>query len=163
MSASGDGDGWKTALFPIPAYGNKEYIQIAIRVDCGNSMTSVHIDRIVVRNISDKDLAATKLTAPLRFEAGKPGVFTATVSNVGLRNADVFTVVLNRDGQQAAIVNGTNLAAGATRNYEFTLTPDETYPDFSKYQAVVNIEGDGDLSNNTSKTVKAVVVRPILP
>ena len=163
MSASGDGNGWKTASFPIPAYGNKEYIQIAIRVDCGNSMTSVHIDRIVVRNLSDKDLAATKLTAPLRFEAGKLGVFTATVSNVGLRNADVFTVVLNRDGQQAAIVNGTNLAAGDTRDYEFTLTPDETYPDFSKYQAVVNIEGDGDLSNNTSKTVKAVVVRPILP
>ena len=163
MSASGDGNGWKTASFSIPAYGNKEYIQIAIRVDCGNSMTSVHIDRIVVRNLSEKDLAATKLTAPLRFEAGKPGVFTATVSNVGLRNADVFTVVLNRDGQQAAIVNGTNLAAGDTRDYEFTLTPDDTYPDFSKYQAVVNIEGDGDLSNNTSKTVKAVVVRPILP
>ena len=163
MSADSQASGWKTASFPIPAYGNKESIQIAIRVDCGNSMSSIHIDRIVVRNLAQKDLALTKLTAPARFETGKPGVFTATVSNVGSRNADVFTVALNRDGQQVAIVNGTGLAAGDTRDYVFTLTPDNTYPDFSQYQAVVSIEGDGDLSNNTSKTVKAVVIRPILP
>lgn len=163
MNATTGLSGWRKASFPIPAYANKEFIRLGFRADCDYSLTSIHLDNIVVRNRADKDLSLDVLTPPLTFKAGEPGVFRATVSNLGSKPADAFTVTLYRDGEPLDLINGTSLPAGEQREYEFTLTPDVSYPDVSEYYAVVTYEGDADTSNNTSNTVKAIVVRPIFP
>lgn len=163
MNATAGTSGWRKASFPIPAYANKDFIRLGFRVDCDYSLTSIHLDNIVVRNRAEKDLSLDVLTPPATFKAGEPGVFKATVSNLGSKDADAFTVTLYRDGEQIDVINGTALAAGEQREFEFTLTPDVSYPDVSEYYATVTYEGDADTSNNTSNTVKAIVVRPIFP
>lgn len=163
MGVISEFSGWRKVSVPLDAYAGKDFIQLGFRVDCGDDLTGIHIDNIVVREVADKDLALTMLEGPSKFEAGKPGLFRMTVANMGAAVAEYFTVNLMRDGKDVASVNGRNLAAGTERVYEVTVTPDVSHPDVAVYRARVDFMGDTNMANNLSDDLKVIVSRPAFP
>ena len=163
MAAESGVSGWRKVSVPLTKWAKRSHIQLGFAVECGNDLSNIHFDDIVVRNVLDKDLAVTSIAQSAPFEAGKESSIKVNVANLGSAGASAFTVTLYRDGKQEAVQNGRNLNAGEEREYVFPQTPDRSFGTKAVYSARVTLEGDANTGNDVSADLTVAIKLPALP
>ncbi|MDR2928528.1 MAG: choice-of-anchor J domain-containing protein, partial [Cytophagaceae bacterium] len=109
----------------------------------------IYFDDFSIEEIAPADAAASKLFGTSTPMAGKPFTYKASVVNAGVEDLSAYIVKLvDADDNILATAAGTNLAAGATAMLNMTWTP--TSAGNMNIRAVVEADGDGNASNNTT-------------
>lgn len=163
MATESGVSGWRKVSVPLTKWAKRSHIQLGFAVECGNDLSNIHFDDIVVRNVLDKDLAVVSIAQSAPFEAGKESSIKVNVANLGSTDASAFTVSLYRDGKEENTLNGRNLNAGEQREYEFPQTPDRTFGTKAVYSARVTMEGDANTANDVSADLTVSIKLPALP
>ncbi len=148
--------GWNKVSVSLDNYGGK-LAQIDFRgYYNGSSDYKLYaFDAVKVTNVQRYDLEAS-VKAPESVETGKPFSITASVANVGSKDAGSYTLGLYRGGELVKSVKGSSLAPDATNSFTVTETLGVTNPRKVEYKAVVTYEMD---RNNDNDTATATVDR----
>lgn len=94
--AEGEGGGWQRFELNLDKYKGKT---ITVRFKgVLIVMSYVALDCIEIYNLSDNDLAISRLAAPVAVKAGERGQIDVTVENRGINPASGYSLNLYRDG-----------------------------------------------------------------
>lgn len=136
---------------------------IQIRFNC-NQVTSVYhfLDNISVGERLSSDVEAVSISVPAKVDAGEEYMASVIVANEGVSAAS-FTLRLMANNEEAGSQDIDQLAAGSRLTVEFpmVMSPVETEP--VQLKAIVELDGDQDLSNNFTATVKVTPLHSNLP
>ncbi len=161
--------GWGRISIDLAAYKGKE-IQVGFRPVVkytDDSHASYYrwtlMDGIRIHNLTNKDLGANIAVSSESVDAGEDIDITVTVSNNGEQAVTAYSVDLLKNGKVIDSLNGTNLASGRTEKLIFSQSVTVADPDEIGYSVRVNLEGDENPADNTSKVVNVKVNKPIYP
>lgn len=157
-----DGTGWTKVSLPLDAYKGKN-IQLGFGVTSNTYEYIICLDNLRVLDQKGNDLAAVKVSVPEVMMVNMPSEITVEVENIGENVARDYTVELFRNGNRVAESSPATLGVDVKGTVTFKETPDATFPDELEYYAVVKLEGDENLSNNTSAVSVAKVGYNSLP
>lgn len=117
---STDNDGWVECKVDLSKYN--QYTRASIRFACGGKGFP-HIDKVSVTGERAKnDIRISSISGPIKCIAGRDNIYTVSVNNNGLEDANNFTVEFMIDGEVTETRTG-SLASEESVNYEFILTP----------------------------------------
>lgn len=89
--------------------------------------------------------------------------FTVIVTNNGEQPAAAYRVDLYKNGKVVDSLNGTNLASGRNEKFVFSQSFNVADSNTCDFYAVAVLENDENTADNTSKTVRVSVNKPIYP
>lgn len=121
------------------------------------------IDAIRVHNLTNRDLGANIAASAESVETGNDVDFTVIVTNNGEQPAAAYRVDLYKNGKVVDSLNGTNLASGRNEKFVFSQSFNVADSNTCEFYAVAVLENDENTADNTSKTVRVSVNKPIYP
>ncbi len=122
----------------------------------------LYLDNILFRNYLDHDLEAGELSGATSVTVGETLHLTLAVTNMGVNDADDYTVELYRDNTLVDTKQGTPIKAYESALFTFSDRPNADASEVSRYKAVIKYEADQMTANNTSAE-KDVNILPGLP
>jgi len=138
--------------------GTDQYI--CFKHGLGGTYRSLYIDNIQVEQLTDNDLAVTKLTGSSAVIVGNLSPYSVSVQNKGLLTQNNFEVQLlaGETILSTYTVTGANLASDSTAVYQLNWNP-ASAGTYSIYAKVILV-GDTIPTNDTS-ALMTVVVLPV--
>lgn len=157
----GDKRGWHHITAGLQDYAGKT-VQIRWQVTVQN-FPAFLIDNIKVGTLPDNDLKVWKLDVPAKVAAGEQLTATATVVNMGAREAADYTMTLYVNGEVEKEIAGETLAAGKTRvvSLPLAVSPVEDGP--LEIYVAVKLDKDADKTNNATRALTVEVEQPVHP
>lgn len=161
--------GWGRISVDLSAWKGKEvHIAFIPTVNyCDDSHASYYkwtiLDGLRVHNLTDNDLGANISASATNVNSGDDVEITVTVSNNGENAASAYRVDLYKNNKVVDSLNGTNLASGRVEKINFSQSLGVADPDEVEFYATVVYNGDENTNDNTSKTIKVSVNKPIYP
>ena len=134
-----------TQLFTFP---NKEMV------------TGLYVQGDMQRHNNDLNV---KLSLPSQMKADEDATITATVKNLGIKQARNYKVSLYVNWQLIETKNGTALNSDASHDIAFTFRPNAGMGNSVKVHALVEYASDQNTRNNKTQPVDVVVVQSTLP
>lgn len=147
--------GWNKAVFPLSDFKGK-IVQPGILGTIVN-VNQAYVDNLKIDTRTPHDMAVESFVTPGSMAPGCKSEFTITVSNQGSTVSGEYTVELMRDGETVIFDTASALAAGAEREFTFTVEPDLSYAPVSVWQAAVRYAPDTDPDNNLSEEKRIAV------
>ncbi len=160
-----NGRGWyKYEVLLTDYVANADYYKLAFLGTSGSG-NNMSIDNITVYDTKDNDLKIETFTGSAQIAVGTTRSFIATVYNAGAQPASGYTVVLYRDNEVVAELNGTKtLAFAETEEIAFEVTASiADAGNVNKYHAEIVYAADQDVENNKSVEVETIVPAPNYP
>lgn len=153
---------WTKVRYSLLPYVGKN-IQVMIRA-VAKTMAYTLVDEITVKETPDKDLAALRIEAPEKVNAGEKFHINVTVANQGCETASDFEVNLYRDGDLLDTRNISSLEAEGNLLVEFNdmLSYFDAEPQ-ALYSAEVVFDGDKDSTNDATDEVAVLRAVSELP
>lgn len=161
--------GWGRISVDLGAWkGKKVHVGIVPSVqytdETGGSYYSwTIVDGFRVHNLTNKDLGANLSVSDQVIDAGEEIQLTVTVSNNGEQAVGSYSVDLYKNGKVIDQLNGSSLASGRIEKLVFPQDISVADNDEVEFYAVVNLAGDENTIDNTSKKITVKVNKPIYP
>lgn len=155
---SPDWNGWKEHIMPLKDFAGK-VVRLFFTATAGTLANVTAIDLVEVKRIKTHDLAAGRFRVPLEMELLRPHLLSLDVTNIGIEQAEGYTVDLLCDGVVVESQTPAPLARNESVTLHFSITPGSDVE--STYSAVVNYSADGDTDNNGAETVTPTVIKPL--
>ena len=157
--------GWMMYTVDLRQLKTADWFQLAFAGTCNDSYGyDIALDMISITNENDIDLTAYAFAGPTKVNAGRDGNYTLTVKNIGYDEVSDYTVEFLRDGNVIETKQGEALKRNEIKDFSFTASSKEAdYGKTYSYTARINVEGDRNEGNNTSRTVKTTIVEPLYP
>lgn len=152
---------WQPISYDLSDWAGKN-VQIVLSVRV-TALKYTMLDNIKVATPRYNDLAALKLNAPAKVQAGSDVNVTAVVENRGIEDAVAYTVDFYMNGNLLTTVERQFLDAGEKTDVTATVATTPLTADELTFYAVVNRFGDEDTANNTTAAVTTTVVKTDLP
>ncbi len=149
----------------IPLADNENDVQIAFGGYAADASASIYVDAIKIAQGNPCDMALLSTTiSSKRVNPGEEVKINVAVGNYGTTTAENVTVNLLSDENVIDSRQIESLAPSATDKVEFTIpvTRDMASTSFA-YNAVVEIENDANLDNNSGTPVMFFVKGSVLP
>lgn len=143
-----------------------QYVGKTVRVGIDATIVTnayVPIDNISLKSRSAVDLAVGEVSSEGSAVPGREFVVTAEISNRGTAPVSSYTVALMQGDTMADRVNGSAVAPDSKAVVELHATLPVGAADVTYYTVVINAEGDGDLSDNTSREIAVTTDVPTHP
>lgn len=153
---------WTKLRYDLSKWRDKN-VQVVVTMGI-LSISDCYVDNIRIQDTPDFDLAVTSLTAPARIAAGKPFSLSATVENVGYKDAGTFEATLKRNGEtvDTRTISGLEVDAEMLLEFEAELT-NFLENDRADFSVEVALTDDGNAANNVSKVVSVDRQKSTLP
>lgn len=159
----GKDNAWVKCEVPLYSLCGKERVQIALH-GYGFGGGPIYIDNIRIDELVAHDLQALLLAGPERVRVGETGAFRLQVKNAGGRNAEDYTVVLKKDGEQVLSVAGPLLTPGKSASVALEYTPASgEEASQAQFTAEITYGVDQDLQNNLSNSLEVAITAPLRP
>ena len=142
-------------------YKDADYIQILFDGYAGDDMTMIQLRNITLRDYFDYDVTAD-IDAPAEIKAGEKITIKSTVSNIGAKTAEDYTVELYEDGTLVKAIEGETIQPDEQKTYTFDVDVNPLKSEL-KYTVVANFEKDLALKNNISEETDVTVTLPTYP
>ena len=145
---------WQLADVQLGEYVNEEYV--VVKLDCmagADTKMSTFIDRVIVRDVKERDLAVTAF-APVQAVIGNNLIVRAQVSNVGATAVGVYQVQLYAGDKCVAQQSNENvLEPEQSRNctMSFTTNTINQAAGLLPLRVVVTCDRDDDMANNEAQ------------
>ena len=152
---------FEPARVELKNYKNTDYIQILFDGYAGDDMTMIQLRNITVRDYFDYDVA-TDIEAPETVKSGDKIAIKSTVSNIGAKAAEDYTVDLYEDGNLVKSLAGETLQPDEQETYTFDVEVN-ALKDELKYTVVANFQEDLSTENNVSDEKDVTVALPTYP
>lgn len=147
--------GWHRVAYPIEKWKDSRYVIMGIKATVYSNNQYAIVDNVEIRDVKNNDLTAS-ITAPSQAFCGSPINVDVVVSNVGLNTAKDYNVSLYNNDKLVSTISRSNLAFIANDSIQFKYTP--TVNDSTiNWKAIVNIEGDENVTNDTTEIAKTFV------
>ncbi len=157
IQLSEDLDQWQKYELDLGAYRGEEFIQIGFQAFNVPVRSKIDLDNISMFDDLKRNLGISAIDVPQRVRVGEQGKVVVTVSNQGTEKIDAFTVELyDKDSKLIASSNGTEIEPEGMQKVNLMVIPQAKDLYEMTVKAVVNCQGDQNLSNN-SKTGKFAV------
>ena len=151
-------DEWQNYVIDLGEYRNEEFIQIGLQAFNLPVRSKIDMDNLSVFDDLKRNLGISEINVPQRVRVGEQGEVVITVSNQGTEKVNAFTVELyDKDNKLIASSNGAGIEPEGTQKVNLIVIPQAKDLYEMMVTAVVNCQGDQNLSNN-SKTGKFAVV-----
>lgn len=147
--------GWHRVAYPISKWKNSKYAILGVKATVYGSNQYAIVDNVEIRDVKNNDLTAT-ISAPSQTFTGSPVSIDVIVSNIGLNTAKNYGVSLYNNDKLISTVQRSGLQFTANDSIQFRYTPTAA-DSVLNLKAVVSYDGDEDVSNNTTATVKTSV------
>lgn len=146
---------YASAKVSLVEFANEDWVRV-IFTGTFSAANNLYLDNICVYNMLDNNLVAKSIKATSSVLAGDSVTVTVEVENQGsiAVEAGAYTVDLYCNDAKVKTLQGTALESNAKTTFEFVEATDVMTPEELLWNAVVVFEADGDLSNNTTATVK---------
>ena len=144
-------EGWGKATISLADYAGK-IIQVQV-ITTIKGFTTTILDNIKIGSQLANDLKAHSITAPASVPAGMDYMVQVTVANEGMQTAAAYSVELYANGELLTTKQGTNLASGSTKNFNFSQHMHLLAEEPVAYHAAVVFEGDENPANNVLEAV----------
>lgn len=146
---------YASAKVSLVEFANEDWVRV-IFTGTFSAANNLYLDNIRVYNMLDNNLVAKSIKATSSVLAGDSVTVTVEVENQGSNavEAGAYTVDLYCNDAKVKTLQGTALENNAKTTFEFVEATDVMTPEELLWNAVVVFEADGDLSNNTTATVK---------
>lgn len=157
---------WQHAEVSLADYAGSDFIQVGFLIKSHTGTTCIYLDDVDIYNQVGKDLAVTDVSHPGRLRTDESRKSVVKVENVG---ADAvagssYTVAVKANGRTIGQAEGRDLAGGSSVEIEIPVTaPVVLNSDSVDYYAEVDFDGDENLTNNSSDTIRMAVALPSLP
>lgn len=125
-----------------------------------NAINGWAIDNIRIETIPGKDLIAYELIGTNTPIVGEENFYAFLALNGGTEIPENYTVKLMSGNQILYSTNGTPVEYGQTAFIPLFWTPNETDLDLNNLYALIEFEGDVDLSNNSTHPIALNVQQP---
>lgn len=142
------------------------YVGKTIRVGLEGTIVTdgyLPVDNMRLKSRTAVDLAVGEVYAEGFAAPGEKFSVSAEISNQGTGKVSSYDVVLMCGDKVVDQVNGTDIDPDATDIVDLHDTLPVGAPDKTGYTVVINAEGDGDLSNNTSGDISVTLDVPTHP
>lgn len=155
--------GWYQYTFDLSRFKSEAYVQLSFH-GIADYEQDVNIDLVEVTNKVAYDLQMYSFSGPARVKAGKTAKFKATLYNNGVNTAVNYLLMLTRDGEAVAEIEGPAVKPGAYVTIEIPVVTDNADEDKSyRFQAVIDYFDDCIQANNTSEVLTMTVAPADLP
>lgn len=161
ISAMGSTAGWARVQVDLAAYKGKN-VKVALR-PVGHTYLYTIMDAIRVSNLTDNDAGVSATVRDADVLAGESTAIDFTVVNNGQKDLSALTVELWKNGELAGSKSIKSLESGAVKDGLFNQSFTVADTDVVEYVVKVINEGDENMDDNVSKTIKVNVVKPIYP
>ena len=145
---------WTTEQLDLSEYASLPYVIVKFGATAGEGGTDapVYLDRVVVSDLNDYDLAAS-LSLPKSVAKGSKAKLAVKVENQGAKAAAGYTVKLYADGKELASQDeSAELASFESKTYEFDYVPTVFVEgDAAKIKAEVVFDADQKADNNAAE------------
>lgn len=143
-------EGWHQAKAELSEFKDCRYLQVAIRSVAAADCSPLLIDHFQLHDILDKNLAIEAFDIPALATAGTLFHSRTLVQNVGLQDAQGYTVQLFRDGVLRQEVQGPVIAVGESALIEIADCALATETKAHSYSAHLLWDEDENNINNSS-------------
>ena len=159
-------DDWTLCRVDLAQFKDARYIQIELRLRAihndDETMWSVPIDNIRVRDLVSADLRLVNLYAPASLVPGSSALVEAYVENLGTETCSGAVAKLFKDGQEVESITLPDMAPDAFASAKFNVAASVLDADELNFTVELVAAGDAVVANNSSSaTVK--VAHSILP
>lgn len=148
---------WKPALVALDEFAGQT-VQIYL-TGCTRSYGNLVIDRLKIAKAAERDLMGGAVQAPAEVKPGEEFDVTVDIFNLGMYEAEDYSVDLYRNDELVATQKGTQTidpGYDAVVTFKQTLTP--LAEEENTFTAKIVYEGDEDTSNNASASAARVIV-----
>lgn len=161
FGTDGDVVAWNMALVDLSAYTGKS-VQVAIRAKAVNMIYTI-FDNFFIGKPLNNDLAVKSIAAPAKIAPNEPFTVSVEIENVGLLDAEGYSVNFYRDGELVKKVEATEaIAVGSSAMVSITETATPLWDDVA-YSAEIEWNADEDNANNSSQDANVAIVKNNLP
>lgn len=152
-----DGDGWKQYTVDLKSYNSQERVFVAFVGTAVDPQTMIAIDNVSVYENIEKDLELSSVSVPGVMVAGEPAIIKGVIRNVGMADADSFTVEVYADEELLSEVEGGGLGQCEDTVFALNVSPMSKLVGSDVVLRVqVSFAGDENLGNNTVERQLAV-------
>lgn len=154
---------WRKASVDLSGYTGTDYVLLSwIGMAQVANAGDISFDAIHVHEKYDTDLSAT-LTVPAMVAVGQTAQGSVEVANGGLLAASDYVVNIYRNDSLIYEVDDETIEPDDEVVIPFDITPLVTDQESNTWRAEVVIDGDADLSNNTTETKTVTYLMPQYP
>lgn len=154
-------DKWNLVIFPLDQFKGKVIQpQFAVTINNGGL---VLLDNIQVKTHQAYDLAAVGISTPNEVEADTEFKVSVTVANLGSKDINDYKVTLYRNNQPTTTVAGKSVKAAKEVIVSIPQTLNVSNEGRMTYHAVIELDSDGDSSNNTSAMNVVTLKKSLYP
>ena len=140
---------WQTVTVDLSAYTDSHYIMFGILGIAGSqSGEEILVDQVRVLDMQTENLALESLSTPDYVRAGLQSSVVAGISNIGMNDAENFTLQLYIEDELVNEVAIEKLAANAQLNQEITFTASSMMPDEITAKVVIVWSQDSKAGDN---------------
>lgn len=154
--------GWQVAAVDMTPYLGRT-VQLTL-VATTVSHTYTLFDRLEVHSMPDTDINNVTISSVAKAELNSEVEVKVGYMNASLKPAEDYKVLILRDGEQIAEIPGESVGICERALVSYTDVIPQTAGDTVKYEAIVEIDGDANESDNkTNEAAIVTVIKPELP
>lgn len=154
-------EGWHRVEVSLAQYAGK-VVQIQL-VGHANTYQYTHMDNFKVMDRVAHDIAIMSVGAPERVKAGNSANITVGYGNLGLEDAQAFTIELYADGELADTHAVTEMASDGRATHVFPAVHSVSTPESVEYTVKAVYESDMALLNNEAEPFDVMTIYPNYP
>ena len=152
---------WNRIMIRLDEYAGK---LVTLRIQGQlNKYSFMLVDNISLTSIPMHDIAALKVSAPVRAAVGQSFTASVTVRNEGALPTGDFTVQLFADGELTGTRNAQSLDFNSSAVYDFEVQMPEMATTALELHATVTSDTDETAANNTCASVTVMPEQSCLP
>lgn len=153
---------WVNAYVDLSEYKGK-WVELAFETTVVSHI-SIALDNLMIKDRPETDLAISSFVAPESIRVAEPGIFSATVENLGGKSNESYKVTLFRNG--VAVDEKTSLSPlnpGEKALFGLSDSLDVTASETNSYSVKVTTDGDNNDTDNQSGEKNVATTQPVYP
>ncbi len=156
-------EGWRKQTFDLSSLKGTSYVVLRFVAEEGDIRTSVILDRIIVRDVLQKNMTMTAFSAPGKGKIGEELTLKARAWNIGSSTVGSYRVQLYVNGKLQEEKEGTNIASDSEQTFSFNYKPLVTDPQLTNVYMKVVTDGDMDETDDYTDTLTVSLDEPDYP
>lgn len=148
---------WEKVTVPLDDFIGKSSVQLLLSCSKVGGDDHIHVDNISIVDDIEHNLAALTPQFPVMIMAGIEAKAVAPVANVGVADAEGYTVKLYSGDSLLGQAQGEKIAAGESGLVEIAFVADAAYVPAIDIHTVVEYDADQNEANNRSATVSVAM------
>lgn len=154
--------GWRDTIIDITGAEEARYVRIHFEADCRDGLTRIAFDDIQLREMVPYNVKAA-LSSPRYVRAAEDNKFILTVTNIGTRDANGFTLRLFADNEEVVSMPGNKIPVNGSEQYTLTWKPELTDEGVKQIHAVADYMYDADTDDNETQQIPVLVEHSAYP